>query len=122
MEISPMSCEHYPVTADSFTEENIIICLPDPEDKACLHDIATRLAIESTLEANMLSRPISHFVGCILAGRLLVAYCADRLVGAVSLIRLSANYAEISSAWIDREYRGKGIYSRLKSTMLNSCS
>ncbi|MEW5289798.1 GNAT family N-acetyltransferase [Erwinia papayae] len=118
METSPMSCEHYPVTADSFPEENIIIYLPDPEDKACLHDIATRLAIESTLEADMLSRPISHFVGCILSGRLLVAYSADRLVGAVSLIRLSANYAEISSAWIDREYRGKGIYSRLKSTML----
>ncbi|WP_367986646.1 GNAT family N-acetyltransferase [Vibrio sp. NTOU-M3] len=80
--------------------------------------LAQNLFRVSLSEENILTRSYDFYLNQIQCGLVNFAYINNILVGSVNLNILSNSNAEISSAWVDKKHRSKGIYSLLKKSII----
>lgn len=82
------------------------------------HLLAKKLNQVSLSEKNILTRTHEYYLSQIKRGLVNFAFIGKTLVGSVNLNIISNHSAEISSAWVDINYRSMGIYTRLKETII----
>lgn len=97
------------------------------ENNHLIKIFSEEMARISELEKDILERNISFFQEKMTNGCCCIAMnkeenhpnlSADNIVGFVFLNKLGNGIGEISSAWVKREYRSKGIYSNLKNRVV----
>ncbi|MDK1288214.1 GNAT family N-acetyltransferase [Pseudoalteromonas umbrosa] len=89
-------------------------------------DIAYRMSEISKYEESILERDTDFFLEKIRSGFCIVALdkssdisVNERLIGFLCLNRLENTVAELSAGWIYKSYRSQGLYSKLKSKIID---
>lgn len=70
-------------------------------------------------EENILSRSIDFYSSLIDSGHFLFALKGESIVGHIGLELLSTTTAEMVCGWVRKDYRGCGIYTQLKKSILS---
>lgn len=83
--------------------------------------LARQLSDKSKEETAILPRSAAFYRAQIQAGKVWALFNRDDvMIGAASLLHLSDTVAELSGGWIEPDYRGLGLYSELKSTVIQA--